>query len=544
MGWIVRTLALAALLGSVACSSDEPPDGGSGTPDAGTAPAMDATVSDSGASAPDARVDAGVMPRDAGPPDTGPVYDYGTRLASSPADIVGVTPDESAVIYRRSIQGRESVYAIAPEGGAARAIVTAPGHSVITRTDPSYLGVATTGPVVWMFTNMLRSIGESGRIRAWRPGSAGEAITVTGTSARGIIAVSDDGEWIVATEAYTRDGPIATATRSADLVIANADGEVFDLGLRVNVGQFESEEFLGRCEPNLTWTSSRTAAAVVCVGESETPDLYVIDVGTRTATVVERGVISYLQANPEGTFFFWADEDVRIHASAPDGSNRLRLVDTSTVRAIRFLDHRRFVFNNADLEMKVAAYPDMVPTTVQDFAVNTLRRVSPTGDYVMFSDSPDFIATLAGIETTTTAGAVMAELLEDRATAYPGDDAWTPDGERMFWYVETNPNLIGDVVTRRTMGGMIRPLASQVYWVYNYANPERVVLLMNAVEIRTNVITADLATRNLDGSGPLEIIAGGLLVQPRDFVLFPRTRRIVFHIPDGPNSGLWVRDLP
>jgi hypothetical protein len=69
-------------------------------------------------------------------------------------------------------------------------------------------------------------------------------------------------------------------------------------------------------------------------------------------------------------------------------------------------------------------------------------------------------------------------------------------------------------------------------------------MLVNAVEIRRNRIIADLATRARDGSDELELIAGGLLSAPRDFIIFPLTKRIVYHVPEGYAPGIYLRDLP
>ena len=535
---------LAGLIAFAGCGDDEG-DGDAGmNPDAG--PDAGRRLPDTGARPPDAgRPDSGLHPDAAPPP---PEYDYGTKLSDVPADLLGVTPDESEVIYVRRTESRDRIFAIPSEGGTAREILSEPTHIAYTESDPNNLGMITTRPVLWMFTNLLRVIGDKGKVRTYRP-ATGAVSTVTGTSAKDVISISPTAEWAITTEDFQIERVGVTSTRTADLILVNADGsEKHTLLTAANMGLWDNREyeFIGRCATSIAWTSSTSAAMVACPGDTKIPTLYTIDLATRTASVVIDNVNRFIQVNPEHTFFFWQHASGRVFASDPLAQTNLPLVDTSTVREMMFLDHRRFVFNNTDDQMKVSAFPELQHTTLIEFGVENIRRVSPTGDYVMFSQNLDFISDMFLLSTSTQGMAMpVLETLEGNMWSYPGDDAFSPDGERVYWYRETNPNLIGDIGTRISASrGPDIILTRQAYWIFNYANPDRVLLMVNSEQINTNTIISDMATRNKDGSDELEIIAGNLIVAPRDFIVFPHTKRIAFHIADGPNAGLWIRDLP
>ena len=536
-------LLVAASLGASACSDDKGDD--NSTPDAGDVGLPVAADTGVHPDATTTRMDAGI--RDALPPDSGPDYDFGRRLASVPADLIGISPDESEILYLRRTQNVERLFSISPNGGVARELVAAPVHLPRVTSESERLGILSTRPVLWMFTNFLRVIGQSGPIRTYRTGGMNSVITVTGTSAKDLLWVSDDGEWAIANDDFRVDMTGTTSTNTADLILVNAAGtQRHTIVPHANIGDWDrsSYEFVGPCEPNATFTSSTTAVLVACPFESTTPMLYTIDLTTGSSSTIAVDVTRYLQSNPEHTFFFWADRTGRIFASEPDGSNPIRFTDTSTVRTIRFLDHRRFVFNNVDDELKVTSYPGFVSTTLQSFGAQALRRVSPTGEHALFSQSDDFLSDLFMVSTATNP-VEMFRGLETRGVSYPGDDAFTVDGELVFWYQDTNPNYIGDITVGRTDGtGGEQIVVRQAYWVFNYANPARVLLMINARASDRNNIICDVATRARDGSGELEALAGNAVCAPRDFIVFPTSRRIAYNVGEGPHSGIWVRDLP
>ncbi len=545
----VHTLSLRRLfapilvlgLAAAGCGDDDGDDPMSMDASADAGPVIRADTGDDPVDA--GFVDSGLHP-DAEPPP--PDYDYGMKLAEVPANLIGVTPDESEVVFTQRVQSRDRIFAIDPAGGMPQEILSEPTHIVYTESDPANLGVITTRPIMWMMTNLLRVIGDHGKIRTYRPG-VGTLTTVTGTSAKDVISISPDAEWAVATDDFRIERQGVTSTRTADLVLLSADGsEYHRLMDDANMGEWDDREyeFIGRCATSIAWTSSTSAAIVVCPNDTKVPTLYMLDLPSRAMTQVQTNVTRFLSVNPAHTFFFWQEQAGRIFVSDPALQTRVPLTDTSTVRRVMHLDDRRFAINNTDDQLKISSYPELVNYPLLDFGVEALRRASPGGDFVMFSQNLDFISDMFLIPTATGAMA-MFSVLEMRMWSYPGDDAFSPDGDRVYWYKETNPNLIGDINTR--VSGSRGPdveLVRQAYWVFNYANPDRVLLMMNSEQISSQTIISDLATRAKDGSDELETLAGNLVVAPRDFLIFPTTRRIAYHVPTGDNAGIWIRDLP
>lgn len=530
-----------SLLVMVGCSDDSNEDiagdGGQSIPDSAAHP--DANTG--------GRSDAGASTDAAAFPDAEPRrWDYGNKIAEVPADLIGITPDESEIIYIKRVQNRDRIFAYETATGMTREIDSNSTFSIYTDAKEGSLGVRSTRPVMWFFSNILRSVGEEGTVRTYRVATQ-EVTVVTEEAAKDVIAISDNGEWAVTTEAYDVERGSQTSTRTANIVIVNADGTVKHTIIEsANMGDWDNSDdvFEGRCAMRAAWTSSVTVAIVACPNSTKRSTLYFANALTGTSTVVTENASRYLKVNPEHSFFFWGDLDGALFATSADTSTTVPFVTTSTVEEIHFLDHRRFVFNNADGELRVGAWPSLTSTVIQSFGAENIRRVTPTGDYVLFSQNDDFISDLYQISTSTESQDEFTAL-ETNGYAYPGDDAYSADGERVYWYNETNPNLIGDIVSRRTDGtGAEANLTRQAYWVFNYADPTRVALLVNAVEIRRNRIIADLATRARDGSDELELIAGGLLSAPRDFIIFPLTKRIVYHVPEGYAPGIYLRDLP
>jgi hypothetical protein len=539
--YVLAGFLIFSMGGSFGCG-DEPEDGGPTDagpviPDTGVHP--DAQV----AAGPDSGfADATIFP-DAEPP---PNWDFGTKIADVPGDLIGITPDESEIIYTKRVANRDRIFAYETITGMTREIDGNSVHSIYTDSKEGSRGVITTRPVMWFFSDMLRGVSESGKIRAYRVASK-EVKLLAEDSAKEILSISPNAEWAIATEGYQVMRGGQTATRTADIVMLNADGtEKHTIIPNANMGEWDSgdDEFIGRCKMRAAWTSSTSVAIIACPNTTKRTTMYITDIVTKTSTLVAENVSGYLNANSDFEYFFWSTLDGKLYASSADTSTTVRLVSTSTVEEINFLDHRRFVFNTVDDELYMATWPSLTSTVIQTFGVENIRRVSPGGEYVMFSQSDDFISDLYQVPTSTLGQNEFIQL-EVNGYAYPGDDAYSADGERVYWYQRTNPNLIGDITTRFTDGtGAEAELTRQAYWIFNYADPNRVVLLVNSVQIRQGRIISDLVTRARDGSDELEVLVGGLLAQPRDFLLFPLTKRIAYHVPEGHAPGIYLRDLP
>ncbi|MEE2902324.1 MAG: hypothetical protein VYC39_08340 [Myxococcota bacterium] len=525
----------------MACSDDTEsvmtPDASTSIPDTGAHP--DATTN-LGADA-GINVDADLTP-DAEPPD----WDFGTKIADIPADLIAVTPDEKEVIYVKRVLNRDRIFAYETETGMTREIDSNSTYSIYTTNKDETRGIVTTRPVMWYFSDLLRNVSESGKLRTYNTMTK-DVTLVAEDAAKDVLAVSPNGAWAIATEAYDVERGTDSSTRTADVIMLSADGsEKITLIQNASMGLWDGSEdsFAGRCALRAAWTSSVTVAMIGCPSSTKQATLYIADVVTKTSSVVSENASGYLNANSDYEYFFWSTRDGDVYVSSTDTSTTIKLVATSTVEEISFIDERRFAFNTVADELHIASWPVTTSTIIQTFGVENIRRVSPTKDYLLFSQSDDFISDLYKISTSTTQIDRFTQL-EVNGQAYPGDDAFSVDGERVFWYQRTNPNLIGDITTALTDGtGPEVELTRQAYWVFNYADPTRVVLLVNAVQIRQGRIISDLVTRARDGSDDLEVLVGGLLAQPRDFLLFPKTKQIAYHVPEGYAPGIYIRELP
>jgi len=529
------------LLAATACGDDTSDkvtsDGGVSIPDVAGHPDAQPT------SNPDAGVQSDAMAN----PDAEPInWDYGTKIAEVPGDLIGITPDESEVIYVKRVQNRDRIFAYETATGMTREIDGNSTFSIYTDSKEGGLGFRSTRPVMWFFSNLLRSVGESGFVRTYRVATK-EVTVVAEDAAKDVLAISENGEWAVTTEGYDVERGSQTSTRTADIIIVSADGNTkHTIVSEANMGDWNNSDdvFEGRCAMRAAWTSSVTVAIVACPNSTKRSTMYFVNALTGTSTIVTESASRYLNVNPEQTFFFWGNLEGDLFATSADTSTTVPFVTTSTVEEIHFLDNRRFAFNTSEDELRIGSWPTLNSTVIQSFGVENIRRIAPTGDYLLFSQNDDFISDLYQI-TTATDTQNEPTPVETNGYAYPGDDAYSTDGERLYWYQETNPNLIGDITTRRTDGtGSDTILTRQAYWIFNYANPLRVVLLVNAVEIRQNRIISDLATRARDGSDELDVFAGGVLSAPRDFIVFPMTNRIVYHVPEGHAPGIYLRELP
>ena len=535
-GWLTFSLAL-----SIGCGEETPeqskPDASVMIPDTGVGKDAETTpMPDAGVQA-----DAMVFP-DAEPPD----WDFGTKIAEVPGDLIAVTPDEKEIIYLKRVANRDRIFAYEVDTGMTREIDGNSVHSIYTESKEGTRGIITTRPVLWFFSNLLRSVGESGTIRTYDVTSKAVELLAE-DSAKDVLSISPNADWAIATENYAVERGGQTATRTADIVMLKSDGSEKRMILpNANMGQWDNDDdvFVGRCAMRATWTSSDSVALIACPNSTKRATLYVTDTYSGTSTVVSDNVSGYLNGGDEYDFFFWGTVDGKLYASNADTSTTVRLVSTSTVEEIQFIDNRRFAFNTVDDQLLIGTWPTLTSTVIQTFGVENIRRVSPTGDYLLFSQNDDFISDLYQISTSTSIQNEFTQL-ETNGYAYPGDDAFSVDGERVYWYQRTNPNLIGDITSRLTDGtGTEAELTRQAYWIFNYSDPNRVVLLVNAVEIRQGRIISDLVTRARDGSDELEVLVGGLLAAPRDFLLFPNTKRIAYHVPEGFAPGIYLRDLP
>ena len=212
-----KYLVILAALAAAACSDDEPGDGG--TPDSGVVVPPDTGVH------PDATVPDTAFAMDSGVhPDAQPIYDYGTKIVESPADILAVTPNEEFVVYTKRVMNRDRLFTYDHVNDVSVEIDDH-GRFSIARfldSDPATLGVIVTPDTLWYFSELLAVIGESGKIRTWDvTGTTVNAITAT--SAKDLMWVSPDSSWALATDDYKLERG-NTSTRTADIILINADG--------------------------------------------------------------------------------------------------------------------------------------------------------------------------------------------------------------------------------------------------------------------------------------------------------------------------------
>ena len=532
------------------------PDSGVGLPDA--LPAPDSGVGfpdalplpDSGvdASFPDAMPapDSGVGWPDALPPDLGPPPDVGvldTGVADAGSldasgglgvylgpptnNLIGVTPNEDEILV---FDSSDALASISPQTGAKRVITT-------------QAALVYQPPIVWMFSN-VSAAGMSGDLQTYRPGAAG-VTTVAQNSAFRLLWRTEDAEWAIATENFREVGFGTTSTRTADLILINADGTTKRTLLTgINVGQFDAQSrtFVGPCSSTATFTSGTTAMAVVCTdGVDERRKLLTIDRTTGATRVVVTGLLPILFRPQSPAFMLFVDESIALFGTDLAGTTVVPLVEVDPLVSFRFLDGARFAYTTDRNQLKVASWPRMIPTVVLAFSAGLLRAASPTGQHVMFSETRDDLSNLFLIETTTQTARSPVVLSATR-DAYKGDDAFSEDGAYVYWYANSAQNFIGTIMSMPAAGTSIpTTLTPQGYYVRNYADLTSVMLMTNA-SVVTNTVIADLAVRPRDASGPLQVLATG--VDALDYVIFPGRTRIVYEIPSGPSAGTYVRSLP
>ena len=137
----------------MACSDDTEsamtPDASTSIPDTGAHP--DATTN----AGPDAgmNMDADLTP-DAAPPD----WDFGTKIADIPADLIAVTPDEKEVIYVKRVLNRDRIFAYETDTGMTREIDSEQYLQYLHNEQDETRGIVTTRPIMWYFSDLLRNV--------------------------------------------------------------------------------------------------------------------------------------------------------------------------------------------------------------------------------------------------------------------------------------------------------------------------------------------------------------------------------------------------
>jgi hypothetical protein len=522
----------ALLLGSIACGAGgralTSSDGT--TSDAGPAGALDgaASFSDAGPE----RQDAGGAPSDGA----------SMRVASLPASLVGVTADESELLY---LSGDQQLWTVPLAGGPSRQL-GAPDT------------VYPPQGAVWMFGAPDATNGA--RLMVYTPGTSTLA-TVARRAAYRLLLLSPTGDWALATDGFElREGPYpGTGTPAADLVAIRSDGTRRVLIPDIDVGRFDPVlgAYGGPCAFGGAFSGPSTALVSVCAlpATSSTAStapplhrsLFAVDLSLGTARLVKTGVLGRIEVARDGSSFIYFDVAGRAYATSLSSPARtVPLHESAVLVDFALLDGARFAYSTDRSELKVASWPRMVPTTL-GAGVLGIDAVSPNGAQLLYHQSlgPGGARDLYVAATSTESGPPAAFALSTDATALPGDDAFSADGGWVYWYADADLMGIGDIHATSTLQGGDHGdvvLANRGWFVLDYADPNSVVMMANAHPAGPAQRTVtDLAVRRRDGSGDLRVLASGC--DASNFLVFPSGTRAAYRVISG-STGLWVRDLP
>lgn len=508
------------------CSADEDAPGSPFFRDAGTLVRPDATAGfDAGVNLSDAsaNADAGGF-RDSGVD----LSRYGTRIANLPAEVVGIAGDEEVLFVRAD----GTLMAARPDGSGVVALDAKP--QLIVRPKPH----------LWMWTE-LAADGSYGTLRTHRARETATALISEGTLSD-FIALSDDQAWALILGELTASGNGTTSTLTADLILASADGaERRTILSDVHVSPWNRTQraHLGPCSAEGLIPDNNTALVILCPNAAtETRYLYSIDLSTgRTATVAS-DVLSFLRLSSDHSYALFLDSRYQMFAVSANGDRVVRVQEDSPIVSLVFLDRGRFAYVTSEQELLVAGWPDFQPEMLVPLGVTTLEAASPTGEHVMFHQTRAANG-LRDLWLVRTSSPASPELLNPTPDGYPGDDAFSEDGQWVRWFSQADAASIGDVLTRNVDNpGIPILLAQRAWYVLNYGDPDRVILMVNArVSEENRRVIADVATRLGNGGGPLQVLVPN--IDPSTFRLFPDRQRFVYRVPEGAATGLWVRAL-
>jgi hypothetical protein len=514
-----RTAISVALLGLFLFACQQPGtgvilDGSSTNLDAGlaSADAFMQTRSDAGASA-----------------DGSQNFERGVRLSEVATELLHVTADESEIHY---FDENHRLMRISPDGSNQAMIA----ERVRFISKPA--------PVFWTFMESSVSRAHS-HVRSYR---AQKTIStpLTSTSAYGLLQSHRDGEWALTTDNFHIQGQGDTSTNTADLVYLNADGtQSHTLVPRINLGVWDDREerFRGKCSLNFVFTSTASAIAAACLGDAERRTLIHIDLAQLRTSSLAEGVRAFLSYSDNAEHFLWADLDRNIYASNLRGTKTVHLPESESINTVKAISKNGFAYTTESDQLRIAHWPSLIPKTIQTFGANRIRAVSPDGSLLLFSPQRAAIGSLFMIGTSTLSLPTLITLNSDN-DSYPGDTPFSADSSHVFWYARSDQNYIGNLMSRSTQASANpKVLGLQAYFVQNYANPDKVLLMINArLSSQNQQVIADLAVRSRNGLEPLEILVPR--VHSSNLIVFPNSKRVVYNVIAGPNAGIWVRALP
>jgi hypothetical protein len=468
---------------------------------------------------------------DAGGPDATPNYDFGAHL-SADGTIVGISLDEKRVYYH----ARGRLFSVSSTGGAA----------VDRGVAPDEWYTRPIGTNLWM-TFDLASDPKQGTLRTLRETSTTTPMLVAPHVLRASAIRSDDTERAVFAANLQSIGTSSTATLTADLVSAYADGtHLTTLIHGFHVGPFDATAatFAGPCEMRGAFTSSTTAMIALCK-DPHVPGpktLFFVDVARGTVHTVGENALDFLRAGGDGTFALYRDGNLHIQGFKLRDLVVEPLMEMEPTGGPRILDKNRFLYFTNSGVLRVSSFPAMIPTTILD-GVRGLNATSPSGGFALYFTlrSPSGLTDLNAISTSTATNQSPIPL-DAAADALAGDAPFTDDSAYALWFSAVDANGVGAIMSRNlASGSTINMLGPSGYRVLTYADATQVMMLMN-VQVAGNRITGDLAITKVDGSSPAITLATG--VDANRLYVFPKSRdHLLYHVPAGTHAGIWVRAL-
>ncbi len=501
----------------------------------------DADVADTGKPDGGGPLDTGLVPdtgsmrfdggADGGASDATPSYDFGAHLAPE-GTIVGITLDEKTVYYnaRGRLLSVSSTGSVPVDRGVA----------------PDEWYTRPIGTNLWMTFDLLLDPKE-GTLKALRETSTTTPVLVAAHVLRASAIRSNDTERAIFAANLQSIGTSSTATLTADLMSAYADGtHVMTLIRGFHVGPFDAATtaFTGPCAMRGAFTSSTTAMIALCK-DPHVPGpktLFFVDVATGTVRTVGQNAFDFLRPGGDGTFALYRDGNLHIQGFELSDLVVVPLMEMDPTGGPRILDRNRFLYFTTSGVLRVASFPSMTPTTILT-GVRGLSATSPSGGFALYSTirSPNGLTDLNAISTASAANQAPIQL-DAAADALAGDSPFTDDSAYALWFSAVDANGVGAIMSRNlAAGSTINMIGSRGYRVFTYADPTQVVVLINTL-VAGNRITGDLAIAKVDGTSPPITLATG--VDANRMYVFPRSRdHLLYHVPTGAHQGIWVRAL-
>ncbi|MFO0728996.1 MAG: hypothetical protein U1E65_34775 [Myxococcota bacterium] len=496
-----------------------------------------AACADSGTPSGDAGVDVDgqINGRDGGGRDAHSGVDgsdnsgLGALITPLPANLIGVPDGGTEVLY---VRGDGLLMRSKPDG-----------------TQPTELGIKPTfgygpNPNLWVWTD-VDADNALGTLNLYRPGDARTSV-IAAQAAVDLFGVDEDGRRALSLVHVMDTGSGATSTRTADFILVDDSGTQRLLRSGVAIGRWDrrTHRHVGPCTPLADFLNAPVAVYLGCPSLADkTRHAYLIDLTTGNTSTIAENVSAFLRVGTDKSYALLADAAGGFFGVGADG-RIVHLPEQDRLDSLAFLDGKRFAYTTSNNELMIASWPSLMPVVAVPAGASRIERASEAGDRLVFRQTTSMLGLRdLYVVDTSTATAHTPVALDAMADGYPGDDVFSEDGQWVQWLEKADANFVADIVTIRADGsGQSKLLGTSGYIVQNTADPDRVMVMVGTrISETTHRLISSMATVSRSGSDRPTILADD--VDPLSFQIFPAKDRIFYRISEGPNAGLWVREL-